>query len=128
LLLTALAAQAMGVLNAADRYGIPATASIFFNVGSVIAGVGLMRLVSARPIVCMSVGVLAGGLFQLAWQLPALRREGFSYRPLADWRDPGLRRIAALMGPAFVGSAALQINTVVSTNFASQLTDAAGNV
>jgi putative peptidoglycan lipid II flippase len=128
LLLTALAAQAMGLLNAADRYGIPATASIFFNVGSVIAGVGLMRLVSASPIVCMSIGVLAGGLLQLAWQLPSVWREGFPYRPLIDLRDPGLRRIAALMGPAFVGSAALQINTMVSTNFASRLTDAAGNV
>lgn len=128
LLLIALAAQAMGLLNAADRYGIPATASIFFNVGSVIAGVALMRTVSADPIVCMAVGVLSGGALQLAWQLPAIRREGFSFRPMVDLRDPGLRRIAALMGPAFVGSAALQINTMVSTYFASQLTDGAGNV
>ncbi|MDF2974196.1 MAG: integral rane protein MviN [Microvirga sp.] len=128
LVLVALAAQAMGVLNAAGRFGIPASASIFFNVGSVIAGVGLMRTVSASPIVCMAVGVLAGGALQLAWQLPSVWREGFSYRPRVDLSDPGLRRIAALMAPAFIGSAALQINSMVSTYFASQLTDAAGNV
>jgi putative peptidoglycan lipid II flippase len=128
LVLIALAAQAMGLLNAADRYGVPATASIFFNVGSVFLGVGLMRTVSASPIVCMSVGVLAGGALQLLWQLPAIRRAGFTFRPRVDLRDPGLRRIAALMAPAFLGSAALQINTMVSTNFASSLTDAAGNV
>jgi putative peptidoglycan lipid II flippase len=128
LLLVALAAQAMGLLNAAGHYGVPATASIFFNVGSVAAGVALMRTVSADPIVCMAFGVLAGGALQLAWQLPSVWRAGFPYRPRIDLRDPGLRRIAALMGPAFLGSAALQINTIVSTNFASGLTDAAGNL
>ena len=37
LLLVALAAQAMGVLNALNRFGIPALASTFFNLGSVIS-------------------------------------------------------------------------------------------
>jgi putative peptidoglycan lipid II flippase len=128
LVLIALAAQAMGLLNASDRYGIPATASIFFNVGSVGAGLALARILSADPIVCMGIGVLAGGALQLGWQLPAVWREGFAYRPRIDLRDPGLRRIAALMLPAFLGSAALQINTIVSTNFASRLTDASGHV
>ena len=35
LLLVTLAAQAMGVLNACDRFGVPALASVFFNIGSV---------------------------------------------------------------------------------------------
>src|SRR5499433_3576957 len=38
ILLVALAAQAMGVLNARDRFGIPALSSSFFNVGSIIGG------------------------------------------------------------------------------------------
>src|SRR2546429_6062096 len=38
ILLVALAAQAMGVLNARDRFGVPAMASPFFNVGSIIGG------------------------------------------------------------------------------------------
>ena len=37
----ALAAQAMGLLNAYDRYGIPASASAFFNIGSVTVGVAI---------------------------------------------------------------------------------------
>src|SRR5262249_5567239 len=65
---------------------------------------------------------------QLLWQLPAIRREGFTFRPRFDLSDPGLRRIGALMAPALLGSAALQINTIVSTNFASSLRDASGNV
>ena len=39
LLLVALAAQAMGVLNANNHFGIPALASTFFNVGSLAVGV-----------------------------------------------------------------------------------------
>jgi putative peptidoglycan lipid II flippase len=128
LALIALAAQAMGLLNALDRYGVPASASIFFNVGSLVVGVGLMRLLDAPGIVCMGVGVLAGGALQLGVQLPAARREGFRYRPRVSLHDPGLRRIGTLMLPAFIGSAALQVNTIVSTNFASRLTDAAGHV
>src|ERR1700751_2202520 len=34
LLLVALAAQAMGMLNASNRFGVPAMASTFFNLGS----------------------------------------------------------------------------------------------
>src|SRR5579859_4299938 len=38
LLLVALAAQAMGVLNASNRFGIPALASSLFNLGSLLFG------------------------------------------------------------------------------------------
>src|SRR5215470_5383071 len=38
LLLVALAAQAMGILNARGRFGMPALASAFFNVGSILGG------------------------------------------------------------------------------------------
>src|SRR5215475_8631170 len=41
ILLVALAAQAMGVLNARDRFGVPAMASSFFNIGSIIGGVAM---------------------------------------------------------------------------------------
>src|SRR5216683_2788241 len=38
LLLVALAAQAMGVLNACNQFGVPALSSTFFNLGSVAFG------------------------------------------------------------------------------------------
>ena len=132
LLLVSLAAQAMGVLNACDRFGVPALASMMFNIGSVAAGLAagftIGRSFHQGLIVCMAAGVLAGGLFQLLWQLPALYRAGFSYRPRLDLRNPGLRRISGLMLPAVLGNAAVQINIIVNTNFASNITDAAGHV
>jgi putative peptidoglycan lipid II flippase len=132
LLLVTLAAQAMGVLNACDRYGVPALASVFFNIGSVVVGLAagftVGRAFDQGLIVCMAFGVLAGGLFQLLWQVPSLYREGFPFRPRVDLHHPGLHRISQLMLPAILGNAAVQINIIVNTNLASGITDAAGHV
>jgi putative peptidoglycan lipid II flippase len=127
LLLVALAAQAMGMLNACNHFAVPALASTLFNVGSVLFGLTLGILLGGRlgiePIEGMAYGVVLGGALQLVWQLPSLRRLGFSFRPRIDWSDPGLRRIIRLMGPAILGSAAVQVNVAVNTNFASGIVD-----
>ena len=132
LVLVALAAQAMGALNACGRFGVPALSSTFFNIGSVVVGLALGFTVGRRLdqglIVCMACGVVAGGALQLLCQIPAMYRAGFAFRPRLDFRHPGLREIFLLMLPAFVGNAATQINVMVNTNLASSLTDAAGNV
>ena len=125
LLLVALAAQAMGVLNACNRFAVPALASTFFNIGSVtfglILGYWLAPWLGIQPITGMAIGVVLGGALQLVWQLPSLRSQGFSFHPSFDWNHPGLRKIIALMGPAILGNAAVQINVMVNTNFASQI-------
>jgi putative peptidoglycan lipid II flippase len=125
LLLVALAAQAMGVLNACNRFAMPASASTFFNLGSVVFGllIGFVLgpLVGLEHITGMAIGVVLGGGLQLACQFPSLRREGFVFHPAIDWSHPGLRTIIGLMGPAILGNAAVQINVMVNTNFASRL-------
>jgi len=125
LLLVALAAQAMGVLNACNRFAVPAMASSFFNIGSVIFGLLLGQVFGKQlgitPITGMAIGVVLGGAVQLLWQVPALRKEGFRFRPMLDWSHPGLRQIISLMGPAILGNAAVQVNVMVNTNFASHI-------
>ena len=127
LLLVALAAQAMGVLNACNRFGVPAMSSTFFNIGSLGFGVaigwGLGPMIGISPIEGMAIGVVIGGLLQLAYQLPSLFQLGFHFKPLTDWAEPGLVRILHLMGPAILGNAAVQINVMVNTNFASGISD-----
>jgi len=127
LLLVALAAQAMGVLNACNQFGVPAMSSTFFNLGSVAFGLVLGFLLGPHfglaPIVGMAYGVVLGGLLQLLWQVPALHRAGFRFRPRLDWSHPGLRHIIRLMGPAILGNAAVQVNVMVNTIFASTIVD-----
>jgi putative peptidoglycan lipid II flippase len=125
LLLVALAAQAMGVLNACNRFGVPAMSSTFFNLGSVgfglVAGFLLGPYLHIDKITGMAIGVVLGGALQLVYQLPSLSRLGFRYRPAVDWSHTELRQIMHLMGPAIIGSAAVQINVMVNTNFASRI-------
>ena len=129
LLLIALAAKAMGILNARNNFAIPAIAPVFFNLGSIIGGLflgfTLGNFLGLSPIEGMAFGTLVGGFLQFAVQWPSLRRAGFRYRPMLNFTDPGVRQIMRLMGPAVIGTAAVQINVFVNTNFASEIVDPA---
>ncbi|HWR51862.1 MAG TPA: murein biosynthesis integral membrane protein MurJ [Bryobacteraceae bacterium] len=127
LLLIALSAQAMGMLNASGVFGVPALASMWFNIGSVVVGLLLGAVagpwIGISTVEGMAYGVVAGGFLQLISQAPSLRRTGFHLHPALDFSDPGLRRIFGLMGPAIIGNAAVQVNVAVNTNFASMVID-----
>jgi putative peptidoglycan lipid II flippase len=132
LLLVALAAQAMGVLNANNRFGIPALASSFFNIASLTFGLAAGFWIGPHfgipPIQGMAYGVVLGGAVQLLVQLPELARCGFVFHPSVDWSHPALRHIFALMGPAILGNAAVQVNVLVNTSFAAGISDPSGQV
>jgi putative peptidoglycan lipid II flippase len=128
LLLVALAAQAMGVLNACNLFGIPALSSVCFNVGSVVSGLLFGYLLGFSPILGMAWGVVVGGALQLLSQVPSLLRLGFTFTPRINFQHEGLRNVLQLMGPAILGNASVQINVLVNSNFATGITDAAGHV
>ncbi len=132
LLVIALAAQAMGVLNACRQFGIPALSSTFFNIGSVACGLVLGKWlgphIGISAIEGMAYGVVIGGVMQLLFQVPNLIKAGFRYAPAIGFSHPGVRTVMRLMGPAILGNASVQINVLVNTNFATGLTDAAGHV
>lgn len=132
LLLVALAAQAMGVLNACKKFGVPALSSMWFNLGSVAFGLVVGKLlgphIGVSAIDGMAYGVVFGGAMQLFFQVPSLLRLGFFYRPMLNFSHPGVRNVLALMSPAILGNASVQINVLVNSNFATGLTDAGGHV
>jgi putative peptidoglycan lipid II flippase len=136
ILLVALAAQAMGLLNSRGHFGMPALSASFFNVGSIIGGLFFAVILTGRDfahpvraivehptegIIGMAYGVLIGGFLQFAVQWPVLRKTGFRYRLLVSFTDPGVRRVFQLMGPAVIGAAAVQINVLINSNFASSV-------
>src|SRR5207253_8048758 len=116
LLLVALAAVAMGILNTRHIFGVPAAASAFFNLGSIVGGLGcaawlapgyLSGVLGRGPapdpslvthaMTGMAIRTLAGGLLQLLPQVPSLPRVGFRYRPLLALHPPALRPLLRLM-------------------------------
>lgn len=145
LVMVSLAAVAMGILNSKDRYGVPASASTMFNVGSIIGGLffaylfapeyianGASALIhqyklprddagAASAITGMAIGTLVGGIMQWLIQVPSLRSVGFRWQPIISFRDEGVRQVMRMMAPAIIGSAALQVNLVINTTFATSL-------
>lgn len=123
LVLVSLAAVAMGMLNAQDRYGAPALSPALFNVVSIVVGLGLwVAGVDGRWVaIGWSIGTVLGGLAQLGVQLPSLWALGWRPRLGLDLRlrDPAVRRVALVMAPAIIGVAAVQVNVFVNTMFAS---------
>ena len=127
ILLVSLAALVMGMLNAKNVFGVPAMASSFFNLGSIIGGVAFGWWIDAnfgaRSLIGLSIGTLIGGFLQLVTQFPSLRRVGYKYRADFQWRDNGVRTVLALMGPAVIAASAVQVNVLVNSGFAARLGD-----
>jgi len=127
LMLIAVAAALMGMLNALRKFFIPATSPAMFNVVFVVATVvcyKLFPLFGIPQIMALSAGMLGGGVAQVIAQWPALRREGYRHRWILNFRDPVLREVLVLMGPGTIGVAAAQINLLVNTWLATSVNGA----
>jgi putative peptidoglycan lipid II flippase len=127
ILMVSLAALVMGMLNANNVFGIPAMASSFFNVGSIVGGVLLGVWLDPhfgpRALIGLAIGTLIGGALQLGVQLPRLRRLGYHFHPDFAWRDAGINAILLLMGPSVIAASTTQFNVLVNSMFASTLGD-----
>jgi putative peptidoglycan lipid II flippase len=129
ILLVSLAALVMGMLNAKNVFGVPAMASSFFNMGSIVGGVTLGYWMDPhfgpRALIGLAFATVFGGALQLLVQLPSLGRLGYRFRPDFLWRDPGVKAILLLMGPAVIAASTTQVNVLVNSMFASRLGDGA---
>ncbi|HWM85491.1 MAG TPA: murein biosynthesis integral membrane protein MurJ, partial [Kofleriaceae bacterium] len=124
LAMVSLAAVAMGMLNAQNRYATPALAPATFNLVCIAIGLllWLLGLDGTKVVIGWALATLLGGAAQLFIQIPALWRQGWRPRLGLDLglRDPDVRRVAKLMVPAIAGLAAVQVNVFVNTIFATQ--------
>lgn len=120
LLLVSVSALIMGMLNSFGRFGIPAVSPAMFNLGVVLTVVVLFEYFE-QPVYTLAIGVLIGGVGQMAIQLPALWRIGYRLRLSFDFLDEGLKKVVRLIAPMIVGLSAGRINILVGTLVASFL-------
>jgi len=121
-----LAAVATALLHSFRVFGLPAATPIFFNLTMIACSFAIVYRPIMRwappqyrtPAVALAVGILIGGAVQLAMQVPALLRRGMSFVPEMSFSDPGVQKVARLIGPAFFGTGVYQINLFVDTIFA----------
>lgn len=119
-----LVAFASGVLNTWSRFTIPAFTPVLLNVSMIAASLLLVDQFQV-PIYALAVGVMAGGVLQLAVQWGALARLGvrprFTLEVRQAWKDSTVRRIIRQMGPAILGVSVAQISLLINTNIATWL-------
>jgi putative peptidoglycan lipid II flippase len=129
ILLVSIAALVMGMLNAKNVFGVPAMASSFFNIGSIIGGLVLGYWLDPhfgpRALIGLAFATVIGGTLQLAVQLPSLARLGYRFRPDLRWRDAGVKAVLLLMGPSVIAASTTQFNVLINSIFASGLEDGA---
>lgn len=120
--LISLVAFFMGVLNSLRHFAAPAAAPIFLNIG-IIASTLWISPHFSEPIVGVAIGVLMGGVLQVALQIPWVLKKGLSLLPVWMPRHPAVKRIGLLMLPAIFGSAIYQFNQFIGTLLASFLAE-----
>jgi putative peptidoglycan lipid II flippase len=118
--LISIVALFMGVLNSLRHFAAPAASPILWNAGIIGATIWISPHMS-RPIVGVALGVIIGGLLQLAIQIPPVIKRGISLFPIWNPHHPAVKRIGLLMLPAIFGSAIYQFNQFIGTLLASLL-------
>jgi len=122
LALVSFAALLQGILNSHEIFGPSGLAPILFNLCFIVVP-WLVGNRLGNPARAMAVGVVIGGLAQAPVQVPAVIRLGTRFgfmNPARAFRNPGMRKVFALIAPTILGMAAYQVNDLVSTAFASR--------
>ena len=118
-----------GVLNTWKRFAVPAATPVLLNLAVIGAAWWLaprFKLWGVEPIYSLAVGVMLGGVLQLALQVPALLRVGMlphiglrwgSLR--SAWAHPGVKRVLTQMGPALIGVSVAPLSLMINTQIAT---------
>ncbi|MBN2429305.1 MAG: murein biosynthesis integral membrane protein MurJ [Deltaproteobacteria bacterium] len=122
LLFVSLLALVTGILNVLDHYFLPSLSPLFLNL-AIISSALILSPFCDPPVLALALGVLVGGVVQLAAQLPLLKKKGMLPGFNFDFRDPLVKKTLMLMVPGIAGVAIYQINIAVSRLLASFLAE-----
>jgi len=122
LLFVSLTALAGGALNSFQRFAMPALTPVILNLCMIAGAVWLAPRMEVR-ILALGWAVLAAGVLQLLFQLPALRGINLLTLPRWGWGHPDVRKVLTLMIPTLFGSSVAQINLLLDTVIAARLVD-----
>ncbi|MFY7865934.1 murein biosynthesis integral membrane protein MurJ [Roseateles sp.] len=126
-----MVALSAGILNTWKRFLIPAATPVLLNMSVLAAGWWLtpyMERWGYPGIYAMALGVMLGGLLQLAIQIPVLRRIGvrprLAFTPggvRASAEHPGVGNVLKQMGPALLGVGVAQLSLLINTQISSHI-------
>lgn len=113
-------AMAGAILNTLGKFAVAAFTPVFLNIAIIAAAIWLAPQLE-QPEYGLAWGVFIGGLIQVLFQIPFLKKAGLLVKPKWGWKDPGVTKIRKLMLPAIFGVSVSQINLLLDTLIASFL-------
>lgn len=110
ILFMGLTAFSMGILNILGYFALPSFCQSILNITLIASAIVLCPRFGVMG---LAVGVLIGGILEIASLLPSLSKNGLRPNRAVDFRDPAVKKVGALMAPRVVGTAVYQINVLV---------------
>mgnify|MGYP006152273193 CR=1 FL=1 len=119
LLLISLTALSGAILNIYDNFSVPAFTPVLLNISLILSAIFLAKYLET-PIMALAWGVLIGGIAQLIFQIPFLRKL-HRLPKLRFGPHPAITILKKRMLPALFGVSVSQINLLIDTMIASTL-------
>lgn len=120
ILLISLASLVGAILNTWNRFSVPAFAPTLLNISMIVFALFAAPYFNP-PVLALAWAVTVGGVLQLMYQLPHLKKIGMLVLPRINLRDAGALRVVKQMGPAIFGVSVSQVSLIINTIFASFL-------
>lgn len=120
ILFISLASLMGGILNTWGMFSIPSLTPIFLNI-SFIVFILFFRHDFEPSILTLAWATFVGGLCQLLFQIPYLKKIDMLVMPKINWQNPAVRKVIRLMVPAIFAVSISQISMVINTIYASFL-------
>lgn len=120
ILFISLASLISGVLNTWGKFSVPAFTPTILNIVWLLFMVYLRKYFNPQ-ITAIAWAVFVGGILQLLFQVPYLKKIGMPIFPRLDLGNKEVWKVVRLMGPAIFAMSIAQISLVINTIFASFL-------
>ena len=116
----------VGILNAYDRFAIPALSPLVWNLVIVVCLIASNQILSGdEQLYGYAIGVVAGTAVQFAMAIPQLSRLGFRLEVSFSFRDPRVRQVLRLMLPVTIGLGLINFNLLINSTLGSLVSDQA---
>ena len=128
ILFVSIAALFMGILNSMKKFSMPAFAPVALNVSMIFAGVVICPALGDTPekqVWGWVIGALFGSVLEIVIQWIPAAKSGFSFKPVIDLAEEGMKRIMKLMAPSVIAQSVTQVNLLINTILASFLVQGA---
>ncbi len=116
-----LIAMLNAALNTLGIFGTSAWAQVIMNLVLIVGAIFAIPMSLPQATITLAASVLIGGVVQVAAQIPACKRNGFSLIPSFRIVSRDVAEVVHLMIPATIGASIYQITIFIATLLASLL-------